>query len=63
MNEQLIEKLEQLAAEFGAETFDSTLNALDDFTPMPGDGDTGGNTCPQGYKWSTRLKKCVADIG
>lgn len=63
MNPELLEKLEELAAQFGVNEFDGTLNALDDFEPHPGDGDTGGHVCPDGYKWSTRLKKCVADIG
>ncbi len=28
-----------------------------------GGGGEGDNPCPPGYKWSTTLKRCVADPG
>lgn len=61
MNELILKKLQDIAEEFGASEFDATIQALEDFEPEP--GDTGGSPCPSGYVWSTKLKKCVADIG
>lgn len=62
MKKQIIKKLEAIADEFGADELEVALQSLGGFN-NEGDGDTGENPCPPGHRWSSSLKRCVADPG